>query len=82
MAGPRSGTLGLTSAVTGTGRAGVERRLDEAAAAATRAMGERPRGILIPHHGYACFTVALTDAVPFGRTREHQDCSTVSHQPF
>jgi hypothetical protein len=50
----------------------MARRLVEAAAARTRAIRERPRGILIPHYGYDSFT-GPSDAVPFGPTREHRD---------
>lgn len=60
--------------VTATDRATMEKRLDEAVAVArTRAMQEGRRGILVTRHNHESFTVALSDAVPFGLTREHQD---------
>jgi hypothetical protein len=66
--------LGLTMAITATDRSGMERQLDEAVAVArTRAMREGRQGILVTRHAYDSFTVALSDAVPFGVTLEHQD---------
>ncbi len=55
-------------------RADMERRLDEAVAIAmTWATQEGRRGILVTRHDRDSFTVALSDAVPFGLTREHQN---------
>jgi hypothetical protein len=52
----------------------MERQLDQAVTIAkTRAMHERRQGILVTRHDYNSFTVDLSEAVPFGLTREHQD---------
>lgn len=67
-------TSELTISVTATDRASMELQLDEAVAAArSMAMNERHRGILVTRHDYRSFTIALSEAVPFGLTREHQD---------
>jgi hypothetical protein len=67
-------TFDLPIVITATDRAGLDRQLDEAVATTrTKAMHERRRGILVTRHGYDTFTVDLSDAVPFGLTREHQD---------
>lgn len=67
-------TLDLPIAITVTDRASMERQLDEAVAAAmARAMHEGRQGILVTQHDNDSFTVALSDAVPFGLTREHQE---------
>jgi hypothetical protein len=60
--------------VTVTDRADMDRQLDEAVAVA-RERGTRGRrqGILVTRHGHDFFTVALSDTVPFGLTREYQD---------
>lgn len=61
-------------AVAASNRASMDRELDEAVTAAkTRAIRQGRQGILVTRHGYDSFTVALSDAVPFGLTREHQD---------
>jgi len=61
-------------AVTATDRVSMERQLDEAVAIArTWAMEEGCQGILVTRHDFDSFSVALSDAVPFGLTREHQD---------
>lgn len=63
----------LTLTITATDRASLDRQLDDAVTVArTRAMAER-RGILVTRHGHDSFTIAVSDAVPFGLTREHQD---------
>lgn len=60
--------------VTATDRANLERRLDEAEAAAkAQAMQEGRQGILVTRHDYGSFTVTLSDAVPFGLTHEQTD---------
>jgi hypothetical protein len=60
--------------VTAADSASMQNHLDEAVAAATaQAMRERRQGILVTRHGFGSFTVALSDAVPFGLTREHQE---------
>ncbi|MCU1330959.1 MAG: hypothetical protein JWN34_6329 [Bryobacterales bacterium] len=67
-------TADLPIAVTATDRASMERQLDEAVAAAmTQAMHEGRQGILVTQHDNISFTVDLSDAVPFGLTREHQE---------
>ncbi|WP_082506647.1 hypothetical protein [Arthrobacter sp. Leaf337] len=64
----------LPIAVTAEDSASMERQLDEAVAIAkARAMQERRHGILVTRHAYGSFTVAVSDAVPFGLTRESQD---------
>jgi hypothetical protein len=51
----------------------MERQLNEAVAMAMeRAMAERRQGILVTQHDHNSFTVTLSDAVPFGLTRERQ----------
>lgn len=66
--------IDLEITVTVTVRANMERRLDEATAIARAwAMDEGRRGILVTRHDRGSFTVALSDAVPFGLTREHQN---------
>lgn len=56
-------------------RASIDRELDTAVAALReQALHERRRcGILVTRQGPDSFTVALSDAVPFGLTREKQD---------
>lgn len=64
----------LAIAVNVPDRASMESRLDEAVAIArTRAMHEGRQGILVTRNGFGSFTVALSDAVPFGLTLEHQN---------
>ncbi|SFU11556.1 hypothetical protein [Arthrobacter sp. ov118] len=64
-------TIDLPIVVTATDRASMERQLDEAVGAAlTHAMREGRQGILVTQHDHASFTVDLSDAVPFGLTRE------------
>lgn len=38
-----------------------------------RAMTQGRGGILVTRHGYNIFSVNLSDTVPFGLTREHDD---------
>jgi hypothetical protein len=60
--------------LTVTGRANMDRQLDEAVSAArTAAMRGGRQGILVTRHGHDSFTVALSDTVPFGLTRELQE---------
>lgn len=67
-------TSGLTISITATDRASMELQLDEAVAAArSMAMHEKRHGILVTRHDYHSFTVALSEAVPFGLTHEHED---------
>lgn len=52
----------------------MERQLDEAVTVArARATQEGRRGVLITRHYYDSFTVAISDAVPFGLTREREE---------
>jgi hypothetical protein len=67
-------TTELTISITATDRASMELQLDEAVAAArSMATHDKRRGILVTRHDYHSFTIALSEAVPFGVTREHQD---------
>jgi hypothetical protein len=67
-------TADLPIAITATDRASMEHQLDEAVAfAITRAMHEGRQGILVTQHANDSFTVNLSEAVPFGLTREHQE---------
>jgi hypothetical protein len=51
----------------------MELQLDEAVAPArSMAMHEKRHGILVTRHDYHTFTVALSEAVPFGLTHEHE----------
>lgn len=66
--------IDVAIAVIATDRASMERQLDEAVAIArTGAMQDARQGILVTRHDFGSFTVALSDAVPFGLTREHQN---------
>jgi hypothetical protein len=54
-------------------RRSMDSELDAAVAAAkAHALAEKRQGILVTRHGVNQFTVALSEAVPFGLTREHQ----------
>lgn len=67
-------TIDLPIAVSVTDRASMERQLDQAVTIAkTQAMVEGRQGILVTRHDYNSFTVDLSETVPFGLTREHQD---------
>jgi hypothetical protein len=78
----RTTTTKLSIALTVTDRASMERQLDEAVSAAkTEAMVERSQGILVTRHGVGSFSVALTDAVPFGETLEQQDWRNAPMSP-
>ena len=62
----------LPLTITATDRTSMDRQLNDAVALAqSRAMHEH-RGILVTRHGHDSFTIAVSDAVPFGLTREHQ----------
>jgi F420-0:gamma-glutamyl ligase len=51
----------------------MDSELDAAVTAAkAHALAEKRHGILVTRHGVDKFTVALSEAVPFGLTREHQ----------
>lgn len=66
-------TTDLPVTVRATDRASMEHQLDEAVQAAlTQAMHEGRKGILVTQVDPASFTVDLSDAVPFGLTREHR----------
>ncbi|SDL62751.1 hypothetical protein [Arthrobacter sp. ok362] len=74
MAGPTKDSNGLAITVTATDRGSMDLQLDEAVAAVmATAMCERRRGIIVTRHGYDSFTVALSDAVAFGLTREQHE---------
>lgn len=61
-------------AVTASDHAGMERHLEEAVKALrARAIPEERKGILVTRHDYGSFTVSLSESVPYGQTREHQD---------
>ncbi len=54
-------------------RHSMDSELEAAVAAAkTQALAEKRHGILVTRHGVDKFTVDLSEAVPFGLTREHQ----------
>jgi hypothetical protein len=62
----------LTLTITATDRSSMDRQLNDAVTfAQARAVHQR-RGILVTRHGHDSFTVAVSDAVPFGMTREHR----------
>ena len=59
--------------LTVSDRHSMDTELDAAVAAAKAyALIGRRHGILVTRHGADKFTVDLSDAVPFGLTREHQ----------
>lgn len=63
----------LPLTITVTDRSAMEHQLEAAVSVAReRAMHERSRGILVTRHGAGKFSVALSDAVPFGITQELQ----------
>jgi hypothetical protein len=67
-------TIDFPIAVNVTDRASMELQLDQAVTIAkTQAMHEGRQGILVTRHDYNSFTVDLSGAVAFGRTREHRD---------
>lgn len=67
-------TIDLPITVIASDRAGMERGLDEAVTVARgRALHQGRQGILVTRHAYDSFTVDLSDVVPFGLIREHQD---------
>jgi hypothetical protein len=54
-------------------RESMDSQLDAAVTAAkAHALAGKRHGILVTRHGADKFTVALSEAVPFGLTREHQ----------
>jgi len=60
-------------AVTASDPSDRDRQLEEAVGALkVRAAGNR-QGILVTRHNYGSFTVSLSNAVPYGLTREHQE---------
>lgn len=64
----------FTISITATDRAGMECQLDEAVdRAKALALQEGGQGILVTRTSPGSFTVALSDMVPFGLTREHQE---------
>lgn len=66
-----AGNFPLT--LTVADRESMDSQLDAAVTAATaHALAEKRHGILVTRHGMDKFTVALSETVPFGLTREHQ----------
>lgn len=54
-------------------RQSMDSELDAAVSAAkAHALADRRHGILVTRHAANMFTVALSETVPFGITREHQ----------
>ena len=54
-------------------RASMDSQLEAAVTAAkAQALAEKRHGILVTRHSMGEFTVALSETVPFGLTREHQ----------
>lgn len=54
-------------------RQSMDAELDAAVTAAkAHALAEKRHGILVTRHSVDKFTVALSETVPFGLTREHQ----------
>ncbi|WP_411375076.1 hypothetical protein ACLH0K_01300 [Arthrobacter sp. MPF02] len=54
-------------------RQSMDSELDAAVSAAkAHALADRRQGILVTRHAANTFTVALSETVPFGLTREHQ----------
>lgn len=53
-------------------RQSMDSQLDAAVSVAKKHAMDSRHGILVTRHGVDKFTVALSDAVPFGTTREHQ----------
>lgn len=67
-------TIDLPKTVIANDRASMERQLDEAVdAALTQALLNGAQGILVTQHDPVSFTVDVSDAVPFGLTREHRN---------
>lgn len=65
--------MNLAITVNLSDRISMERRLDAAVAIARRrTMEEGRQGILVTRNGFGSFTVALSDAVPFGVTLEQE----------
>ncbi|WP_248760962.1 hypothetical protein [Pseudarthrobacter sp. SSS035] len=60
--------------LTITDRASMDRQLDAAVAfALPSALSSKRHGILVTRHSKAKFTVALSEAVPYGQTKERDD---------
>ncbi len=53
-------------------RQSMDSQLDAAVSLAKKHAMDSRHGILVTRHGVNKFTVALSEAVPFGMTREHQ----------
>jgi hypothetical protein len=62
----------LTIQVTVTDRPSLERRLNEAESIVRTWAMQKRQGILVTRHDFDSFTVAPSDAVPFGLTVEQQ----------
>lgn len=64
----------LPLTLTVTDRAAMDHELDAAVSLVRKkALHERTRGILVTRRGSDTFTIDLSETVPFGTTREHQD---------
>lgn len=64
----------FTLRIIADNRENMDEQINEAVAITLeRAMAEQRRGILVTRHGSATVTVGLSDGVPFGLTREHQE---------
>lgn len=61
----------FSTTLTITDRASMDQQLDAAVAAAlARALISKSHGILVTRHSQEKFTVALSEAVPYGETME------------
>ena len=66
-------TTKFSLTLTVADRESMDGQLDAAVATAkVRALADKRHGILVTRNGVDKFTVALSEAVPFGLTREHQ----------
>jgi len=66
-------TTKFSLTLTVADRESMDGQLDAAVATAkVRALAEKRQGILVTRNAADKFTVALSEAVPFGLTREHQ----------
>ena len=64
-------TTAFSTTVTVTARVTLDQQLDLAVASALpKALTSKRHGILVTRHSPKRFTVALSESVPFGETRE------------
>lgn len=66
-------TTDLLIRVTVTDRSSLDRQLDEAEGVAMVRAWQEGKGILVTRHDHGIFTVALSDVVPYGITRERYE---------